>query len=106
MPLLRASVVDLHIAAIDDDILASYITGVLRAQEGDERADFLRPAEAVGGDALHERLHEILELHARVARAFLEEGGVILARVDEAGRHGVDGDAMGAKLVGEAAAEA
>src|SRR5271156_1536144 len=54
------SMIGLHVAAIDHQVLTGDIAGVLRAQIRTETRHFLRPPEAVCRNALEEVRHELL----------------------------------------------
>src|ERR1700677_1722450 len=92
--------------AVDHQVLTRDIAGNLRAQKYTQPRHFLGTAEAVHRNPPHQALQELLISETDGSRAFLEKRLVVPARIDEAGRNGIHGDAERGELIGEAATQA
>src|SRR5580658_9449163 len=84
---LDGSMLRLHVAAIDDQVLTGDIAGILRAQIRTETGHFLGTAEAVCRNALEEVRQELLVGQRRLLGAMSEKRLVVAAGIDEARRN-------------------
>src|SRR3546814_19907842 len=98
--------IKIHIAAIHDEILSRYITGVSGTQKSAYAFYFFRPAEAVRRYPFQELLHKDVIGQIGILCALTEEILIILSCVYAAWWNRVDSDPIGSKLISDSAADA